>query len=138
MGFGDAPVSPSVVNFVAHLFGARTDLANARWLLKRYVGLDCRQRVRPVEAQGKVPPYDLQLHGPMLTPDQIFNLQGVLGGASYQPHRLHEVDSVAVYQSDVSEAVSLYNTRRNLSPVVARKLKVPIDRWIKSTSNVDP
>ena len=44
---GNAPVSPSVVNFAAHLFGARTGLANARWLLKRYVGLDCRQRVQP-------------------------------------------------------------------------------------------
>ena len=47
--FGDAPVSPSVANFAAHLFGARTGLANARWLLKRYVGLDCRLRVRPGE-----------------------------------------------------------------------------------------
>ncbi len=43
---GQEPLYPSDVNFAAHLFGARTGLPNARWLLKRHVGLDCRLRVR--------------------------------------------------------------------------------------------
>ena len=73
-----------------------------------------------------------------IAPDEIFNCPGVFGGAAYQPHLLQERTSTTVSEHEVADAVSLYDARQNLQPSVARKLKVPIDRWIKSTSNADP
>ena len=73
-----------------------------------------------------------------IAPDEIFNCPGVFGGATYQPHLLQERTSETVSEHEVADAISLYDARQNLQPSVGRKLKVPIDRWIKSTSNADP
>ena len=72
-----------------------------------------------------------------IEPDKIYNFSGVFGGATYRTHLLHEHSTAVASESDVANALSLYEARRNLEPGVARKLKVPIDRWIKSNSNAD-
>ena len=56
-----------------------------------------------------------------------------------RPHWLLKHDSPPVVgEEDVRKAVSLYEARSNLSAAVAKKLRVPIDRWMKSKEDEDP
>lgn len=73
-----------------------------------------------------------------LADDAIFNVRFGRGRGTYKPALLHQTNSIAVSQKNVNEALSLCRTRKNLTPKTARKLRVAIDRWIKSKENSDP
>lgn len=45
------------------------------------------------------------------------------------------VSPIEITEHEVQKAMSLYVTRKNLSQNVARKLRVPIDRWMKSKAD---
>ena len=51
------------------------------------------------------------------------------------PLVLYREHSVVANEDSVEEAVSLYEARKSLSPGLARRLEVPIKRWIKSQTD---
>ena len=56
-----------------------------------------------------------------------------------RPHWLLKHDNPPVIsEEDVRKAASIYEARSNLSAAVANKLRVPIDRWMKSKEDEDP
>ena len=64
--------------------------------------------------------------------DEICNVRMGYGGGSYIASLLHRSHYIPASEAHIHEAMSLYRARRNIHPEVARKLKVPIGRWIKS------
>ena len=78
-----------------------------------------------------------------MDPDEAYAVPALLptsvGLKFRRPHWLLKHDSPPVVGGeDVRKAVSLYETRSNLSAAVAKKLRVPIDRWMKSKEDEDP
>ena len=69
--------------------------------------------------------------------DDIYNVRISYGGGSYIPSLLRTNCFVTASETDIHEAMSLYRARKNLSPRFATKLKVSIDRWIKSKANLN-
>ena len=75
-----------------------------------------------------------------LNDDKIFNTGFGRDQGIYIPsllHKMHTSRSVTVSETDIHKAMSLYRFRKNLRPRFATKLKVSIDRWIKSKANLN-
>ena len=75
-----------------------------------------------------------------IEPTEIFNVWGAYRGGShtYFPGLAHRTGSVNVTQEDISEALAIYRGMQDLPPRVGTKLRVPIDRWIKSKADQSP
>ena len=75
-----------------------------------------------------------------IEPTEIFNVWAAYRGGShsYIPGLVHRMGSVNITQDDISEALAIYRGMQDLPPRVATKLRVPIDRWIKSKANRSP
>ena len=75
-----------------------------------------------------------------IEPTEIFNVSATSRGGShsYMPGLVHRMGSVKVTQDDISEALTIYRGMQDLPPRVATKLRVPIDRWIKSKADRSP
>ena len=69
--------------------------------------------------------------------DEISNVRISYGEDSYIPSLLRKSRFVTASETDIHEAMSLYRARKNLRPRSATKLKVSIDRWIKSKANLN-
>lgn len=68
-----------------------------------------------------------------------YMLPTFLGLNFRRPHWLLEHDnSPVISEGDVRKAASIYEARSSLSTAVANKLRVPIDRWMKSKEDEDP
>ena len=73
-----------------------------------------------------------------IDPGQAYAVNPLRNTPSYAPGRILESKpSVEINESDVQDALSLYVARKNLKQKVARKLRVPIDRWMKSKTDED-
>ena len=72
-----------------------------------------------------------------IDPDQVYAVNALRNSLAYAPGKIlgSSKPSIEVNKKDIQEAVSLYVARKSLSQKVARKLRVPIDRWIKSKMN---
>ena len=71
-----------------------------------------------------------------LSKDQLFDLERAF---SYSGHVPNEPTlSIKVGQSEIVEAKDLYETLVALTPSVAAKLQIPIERWIKSKTEDNP
>ena len=69
-------------------------------------------------------------------PDAVFIPRRPYTGAEVgYPRAPRSRRSVLATANSVEEAVSLYKTRRSLSPGLAQKLEVPINRWVKSQTD---
>ena len=71
-------------------------------------------------------------------PDEAFAVT-TTGRAAAWSSLFHEKNkAIEVDVEDIRKAMSLYSTRRELRPEVARKLRVPIDRWMRSKADRNP
>lgn len=72
-----------------------------------------------------------------IDPDEVYAVNSSRDSAGYIPSRVHKhsISSIEVNERDIQEAMSLYVTRKNLDQNVAQKLRVPIDRWMKSKTD---
>lgn len=71
-------------------------------------------------------------------PDEAFAVT-TTGRAAAWSSLFHEKNkAIEVNAEDIQKAMSLYSARRDLRPEVARKLRVPIDRWLRSKADADP
>ena len=74
-----------------------------------------------------------------INPDEAYAVETSHSGPTYVPSRLHRSGtSIEVDEDDLQKAMSLYVTRKNLSVDVAQKLRVPMDRWMRSKSDTNP
>ena len=67
-----------------------------------------------------------------LSSDHIFNIMGMGGGHHFKPFSLHDVNRTPVIEDDARKALHIYESRKALGEDAGKKLKVSIDRWIKS------
>ena len=67
-----------------------------------------------------------------LSHDHVVNVLGKAGSHHFKPFSLHETNRALATEDLAKEALSIYESRRLLRREVADRLKVPIDRWIKS------
>lgn len=77
-----------------------------------------------------------------INPDEVYAVNSSKGMTSHAGRTNYRfgTPSIEVDEQDVRDAMSLYVTRKNLSQKVTQRLRVPIDRWIKSKAdknNVD-
>ena len=75
-----------------------------------------------------------------IEPTEIFNVWGTYRGGShrYIPGLAHRTGSVNISEKDSSDALTIYQGMQDMPPSVATKLRVPIDRWIKSKADDSP
>lgn len=72
-------------------------------------------------------------------PDEAYAVETIGRSPAYIESMLHRTrDCCEVTSADIQEAMDVYETRRSLNDNVARRLRVPIDRWIKSKMDDDP
>ncbi len=64
--------------------------------------------------------------------DEICNVRTSNDGVSYSASLLHSNHYVQASEAHIHEALSLYRAQKNLEPKVARKLRIPTGRWVKS------
>ena len=70
-----------------------------------------------------------------LAHDHVINVQGRAGSHRYLTSSHQSTERVLVTEEQARQALNIYDSRKNLGDKVAKKLKVPIDRWIKSKAN---
>lgn len=70
-----------------------------------------------------------------LAHDHVANLQGRATAHRYFPSSHQWTEGVVVTEDRARHALEVYDSRKRLGDDVAKKLKVPIDRWIKSKAN---
>ena len=72
-----------------------------------------------------------------IDPAEIFNVWDTYRGnsATYFPDLARRSGSVNVAQDDISNALAIYEAMEALPPSIATKLRVPVDRWIKSKAD---
>lgn len=75
-----------------------------------------------------------------IDPDEAYAVNTIHGSIGYDPSKTCEfgISPIEVNEIDVQQAMSLYVTRKNLRQDVIRKLRIPIDRWIRSKTDIDP
>ena len=71
-------------------------------------------------------------------PDEAYAVRTSGTMPAYSPLFHTQNTAVEFNGTDIRKAMSLYSARRNLTPKVARKLRVPIDRWMRSKMDADP
>lgn len=72
-------------------------------------------------------------------PDEAYAVRSTFGSQSYDPSRLHHTHSrIEVDKRVIQEAMSLYSTLKGLDSDISHKLRVPIDRWIRSKKENNP
>ena len=72
-------------------------------------------------------------------PDEAYAVETVGRSAAYVPSDLHRIgNAVEVTEQDICNAMSLYRMRKSLSPEVAQRLRVPVDRWLRSKTEGNP
>ena len=69
---------------------------------------------------------------------EIFNLASSVGGFRWSPDDLKETKYREVSDSDLEEAKSLYKRLTEIPQATREALRVPMDRWTKSTGQRDP
>lgn len=68
-----------------------------------------------------------------IDPDEAYAVETTGRSAAYVPSDIHgTADSVEVTADDIRDAMSRYRAWKSLSPGVARRLRVPVDRWMRS------
>ena len=75
-----------------------------------------------------------------IEPTEIFNVWGTYRGGShrYIPGLAHRVGNLTVTEDHISDALEIYRGMQHLPLSIAKKLRVPIDRWIKSKADQSP
>lgn len=75
-----------------------------------------------------------------IDPDEAYAVDSMHSSAADIPSRVHRsgIPPIEVNEEDVRKAMSLYVTRKNLSSDVTRRLRVPIDRWMRSKTDPNP
>lgn len=75
-----------------------------------------------------------------IDPDEVYavNYLGGVSGYAHGAGNRFGTHSIEVNEQDIRKAMSLYVARKNLNADVARKLRVPIDRWLRAKTDKDP
>ena len=71
-------------------------------------------------------------------PDEAYAVTTTGRSPAYSSLFHRKNSAMDVNGEDIQKAMSLYRTRKNLRPEVAQKLRVPIDRWMRSKMDASP
>lgn len=73
-----------------------------------------------------------------VNPDEAYAVRRTGQSPAYSPLFHRKNRAIEVNGEDIQKAMSLYRTRKNLGSEVSQKLRVPIDRWMRSKMDENP
>ena len=73
-----------------------------------------------------------------VNPDEAYAVGSERRSPAYSSLFHTKNEAMEVSSEDIQKAMSLYSTRKNLGSEVTQKLRVPIDRWMRSKMDANP